>query len=463
MELEKHSDRLVFQNFIYFSTESEDPPSVNPSSVDDIMEFSDPEKDTDGKQANLVKSSASMSGLDEYEFKDEEEEEEDDLSKALNDRHILRREQRQREKDERDGGHFLAKQDKGSTKSKKSKTSRVLYCSSDSSSDEAETPPERKASPTCSLATAEGHRLDSRTKKDLSLTADHKEKGKVKKKYKNQSKNKENQELKEDGKENSKVPFFSCSASAGTETAEKAGREEDSFKMSFSPKDDSSVHLFHLPSARSPKLNHNLVDKQPAPLKQENAKTCLSVAGGPCQVDGIKQDRHTEPNYSTESCSSRGAKHKEKSKHHHKELNLDAHDRSSSPCKEDVAIDNAESALRKTDKEGKVVKKYKLKHGRRTSTVRTVSWRRTGTGRRKPEKRGTGTWSLTGSFGRKTFSKVMRMKSSCQGGQRPLKAVPHTKQQTHPLSKRKRGKAERNTAAAAKTGGRKRTEKRTKL
>ncbi|XP_064202824.1 ankyrin repeat domain-containing protein 12 isoform X1 [Anguilla rostrata] len=342
------------------SSESEDPPSVNPSSVDDNMEFSDPEKDSDGKQANLVKSSASMSGLDEYEFKDEEEEEEDDLSKALNDRHILRREQRQREKEERDGGHFLAKQDKGSSKPKKSKTSRALYCSSDSSSDEAE--PERKVSPTCSLATTEGHRLESRTKKEPSLAAEHKEKGKVKKKYKNQSKNKENQELKEDGKENSKVPFFSCSALAGTETPEKVGREEDSFKMSFSPKDDSSVHLFHLPAARSPKLNHSLVDKQPAPLKQENAKTCLSVAGGPCQVDGIKQDRHAEPDYATESCSSRGAKHKEKSKHHHKELSLDGHDRSSSPCKEDAATDSAEGALRKIDKEGKVVKKYKLKH-----------------------------------------------------------------------------------------------------
>ncbi|KAJ8337169.1 hypothetical protein SKAU_G00383890 [Synaphobranchus kaupii] len=344
------------------SSESEDPPSVNPSSVDDNMEFSDPEKDSDGKQANLVKSSASMSGLDEYEFKDEEEEEEDDLSKALNDRHILRRELRQREKDERDGSHFLAKQDKGSNKSKKAKTSRVLYCSSDSSSDEAEPPPERKASPTCSLASAEGPRLESRNKKDLNLAAEHKDKGKVKKKYKNQSKNKENQELKEDGKENSKVPFFSCSASAGAETPEKSGREEDSFKMSFSPKDDSSVHLFHLPSARSPKLNHSLADKQPAPLKQENAKTCLSVTGGPCQVDGIKQDRHAEPDYAMESSSSRGAKHKEKSKHHHKELSLDVHDRSSSPCKEDAAIDSPEGALRKTDKEGKVVKKYKLKH-----------------------------------------------------------------------------------------------------
>ncbi|XP_061110842.1 ankyrin repeat domain-containing protein 12 isoform X2 [Conger conger] len=431
------------------SSESEDPPSVNPSSVDDNMEFSDLEKDSDGKQANLVKSSASMSGLDEYEFKDEEEEEEDDLSKALNDRHILRREQRQREKDERDGGHFLAKQDKGNTKSKKSKTSRVLYCSSDSSSDEADTPPERKASPTCSLATAEGHRLDSRTKKELSLTAEHKEKGKVKKKYKNQSKNKENQELKEDGKENSKVPFFSCSASAGTETSEKASREEDSFKMSFSPKDDSSVHLFHLPSARSPKLNHNLADKQPAPLKQENAKTCLSVAGGPCQVDGIKQDRHTEPNYATESCSSRGAKHKEKSKHHHKELSLDAHDRSSSPCKEDATIDSAESALRKTDKEGKVVKKYKLKHREKDKHRKDCEVEKDRHKQKEARKEGHRNLEFDREFWKENFFKSDENEEPLPGRtETPEGSSPHKTADSSPVKEEKREGREKHSSSS---------------
>uniref|UniRef100_A0A8C9VMY1 Ankyrin repeat domain 12 n=1 Tax=Scleropages formosus TaxID=113540 RepID=A0A8C9VMY1_SCLFO len=336
---------------------SEDPASVNPSSVDDNMEYSDGEKDSDNKQTSSVKTPASASGLDEYEFKDDEEEV--DLSKALNDRHILRRELRQREKDEKDRNHLVTKQDKinpPASKSKKQKPSRILYCSSESSGDDTETPVERKSSPTSS-ATAEGHKPDAKPKKEL--VTEHKEKGKVKKKYKNLSKNKENQEVKEDGKENSKAPFFSSTV-AGLETPEK-GREEDSFKMSFSPKDDSSVHLFHLSSVKSPKLNHSLTDKQSAPLKQENAKTCVSLGDASCQVDSGKYDHYAE-DCATESSSSKGFKHKEKSKHHQRDLCLDADDRSSSPYKDAVSLDNAEGALRKTDKDGKVLKKHKLKH-----------------------------------------------------------------------------------------------------
>uniref|UniRef100_A0A8C3B687 Ankyrin repeat domain 12 n=1 Tax=Cyclopterus lumpus TaxID=8103 RepID=A0A8C3B687_CYCLU len=103
------------------SSESEDLLSVNPSSIDDNLEDSDTEKDSDGKQA--TKASSSVPGLDEYEFKDEEEEE--DLGKAMNDRHILRRELQQREKEEKDN-HVAGKQGaKGdsASKSKKQKTS----------------------------------------------------------------------------------------------------------------------------------------------------------------------------------------------------------------------------------------------------------------------------------------------------------------------------------------------------
>ncbi|MBN3324981.1 ANR12 protein, partial [Atractosteus spatula] len=346
------------------SSEFEDPLSVNPSSVDDNMEYSDMEKDSENKQLNPAKASAS--GLDEYEFKDDEEEE--DLSKALNDRHILRREMRQREKDEKERNNFMTKQEKNDQtnicRSKKQKSSRVLFCNSESSGDE--THQERKTcSPTCSLVgAADGHKTEVRTKKDLSLTVDHKEKGKVKKKFKNQSKNKENQELKDDGKENSKVAFFSTAP--GLETPEKT-REDDTFKMSFSPKDDSSVHLFHLPSVKSPKLNHSVTDKQSSPLKQENAKTCLStgVSESPLQMENVNFDHYTEADYNTESSSSKGLKHKEKSKHHQKDMGIDVEDENSTPCKEDhlgTSLDCSEGTLRKTDKEGKVIKKHKLKH-----------------------------------------------------------------------------------------------------
>lgn len=334
------------------SSESEDPPSVNPSSVDDNMEDSDTEKDSDGKPA--TKASSSMPGLDEYEFKDEEEEE--DLSKALNDRHILRRELRQREKEEKDRNHVAGKQSgKGdsSSKSKKQKTPRV-HCSSDTSSDEMESLSEKRNSPTCSQS-SETLKVDTRSKKE---NAEQKDKGKVKRKSKSQNKNKENQE---DGKENSKTLVLSLATVS--ESTEK-GREEDSFKMSFSPKDDSSVHLFHLSSIKSPKLNHSLTDKQ-TPLKQENTKMCISISDSSCPVDGVKFNHYTEADYCTEGSSTKGCKHKEKSKHQQKDSSGDGDDGHSSPYKDGSignSVDSSEGALRKTDLDGKVVKKHKLKH-----------------------------------------------------------------------------------------------------
>ncbi|XP_056148631.1 ankyrin repeat domain-containing protein 12 isoform X2 [Lampris incognitus] len=340
-------------------SESEDPPSVNPSSMDDDnMEDSEAEKDSDGK-ATMTKASSSTLGLDEYEFKDEEEEE--DLSKALKDRHILRRELRQREKEDKDRNHVAGKQasrgDTSSTssKSKKQKTSRVLLCTSDTSGDEIENLAEKRNSPTCSQS-MEGLKSDNWSKKE---NAEQKDKGKVKRKCKSQNKNKENQE---DGKENSKALVFSVATVS--ECADKT-REEDSFKMSFSPKDDSSVHLFHLSSVKSPKVNHGISDKQTTPLKQENAKMCMSINDGSCPMDGVKYNHYTEADYCTEGSSTKGCKHKEKSKHQQKDPNIDGDDGCSSPYREvsvGNSIDSTEAALRKTDIEGKVVKKHKLKH-----------------------------------------------------------------------------------------------------
>lgn len=316
------------------------------------MEDTDTEKDSDGKPA--TKASSSMPGLDEYEFKDEEEEE--DLSKALNDRHILRRELRQREKDDKHRNHVAGKQSgKGdsSSKSKKQKTPRV-HCSSDTSSDEMESLSEKRGSPTCSQS-SETIRTDSGSKKEI---ADQKEKGKVKRKNKSQNKNKENQE---DGKENSKALLLSlATVSEGPEK----GREEDSFKMSFSPKDDSSVHLFHLSSIKSPKHNHSLTDKQ-TPLKQENTKMCISINDTPASLDGVKYNHYTDTDYCTEGSSTKGCKHKEKSKHQQKDSIADSDDVHYSPYKDGSignSVDGADGALRKSDVDGKVVKKHKVKH-----------------------------------------------------------------------------------------------------
>ncbi|XP_057712850.1 ankyrin repeat domain-containing protein 12 isoform X1 [Corythoichthys intestinalis] len=314
------------------SSDSEDPPSVNPSSMDDNMDDSDTEKDSEAK----VKSSSCMQDLDEYEFKDEEEEE--DLSKALSDRHILRRELRQREKEDKECNNVAGKQiAKGDTpsKCKKPKMPR-MHCSSDTSSDERESLPDKRSSPTCSQS-SEG----VKTKKEC---CEQKDKGKVKKKNKSQNKNKENQE---DGKENSKTLVLQLATVA--ESTEK-GREEDSFKMSFSPKDDSSVHLFHLTAIKSPKLNHSMADKH-TPLKQENSS---------CPADTIKYNHYSDVDYSTEGSSTKAHKHKEKSKHHQRDGERE--DGRASPVRDATVPDSTEVLVRKTDPDGKMAKKHKLKH-----------------------------------------------------------------------------------------------------
>ncbi|CAL8346631.1 unnamed protein product [Merluccius merluccius] len=356
------------------SSDSEDPPSVNPSSVDDDNMESEGEKEPEGKPS-AVKASPSISGLDEYEFKDEEEDDDDEEEgeETLNDGHHYRRDLRQREKEDRNhmSGKPGTKTDpppppssssSSSSKSKKQKSAvRILPCSTDSSGDETDglpvAPVERRGSPSCSQSTADAFKTEqTRTKKDGAAATAGEQKGKVKRKSKGQSKNKENQE---DGKENSKEPV-----ALPFEGADKGRGDEDSFKMSFSPKDDSSVHLFHLSSVKSPKLNHGLLsDKLATPLKQENAKTSVSVADGP--ADAVKYNHYTEADYCTEGSSAKGCKHKEKSKHQQKEGDGGDDGGSRSPYKDGSlgnSVDGPEGVLRKTDVDGKVVKKHKLKH-----------------------------------------------------------------------------------------------------
>lgn len=334
--------------------ESEDPTSFNPSSVDDNMEDSDTEKDTESKPP--AKASSSMPGLDEYEFKDEEEEE--DLSKALSDRHIYRKDLRQRDKDDKDKNHVVGRQSGKGDSISKPKKQKLSHCSSDTSNDEMENLSDKRNSPTCSQS-SESVKMDTRSKKEI---VEQKEKGKVKRKSKSQSKNKENQE---DGKENSKALVLSIAAVSETmEMGREISREEDSFKMSFSPKDDSSVHLFHLSSIKSPKLNHSLTDKQ-TPLKQENAKLCISISDASAPVDAVKYNHYTEAEYCTEGSSTKACKHKEKSKHQQKDPSVDREDENFTPYKDGSttsSLDNTDGALRKTDLDGKVVKKHKLKH-----------------------------------------------------------------------------------------------------
>ncbi|XP_068093280.1 ankyrin repeat domain-containing protein 12 isoform X2 [Hyperolius riggenbachi] len=351
--------------------DSEEPQFTNLSSVDENL-------DSEGDKESLIneskhvatKGSSCTSGLDEYEFKDDEEGEDDDdededdaeIGKMMEEKRVIRNEIKKENAEGSD--NFFVKKDKIDFpklyKNRKPKPSRPLFTSSDSSDDDL-------LHEKVSLA-SESVNSDIRHRKEYSVLHELKEKGKVKKKVKNQSKNKENKELKQEKDKKENVKVVNIVMSSALDSIEKS-RDEDVFRKSLCTKDEGSLHLFQITPGKSPKHTYTLVDKQSTPLKQENTKMCISPPGGSessLQAELFHYDHIAESEYALESSSTTFSKYKEKSKHV-KDFFVEYGDRVPSKSKEDEKSPCFETTdcVAKKDKEGKVIKKHKVKHKER--------------------------------------------------------------------------------------------------
>ncbi|XP_066569866.1 ankyrin repeat domain-containing protein 11 isoform X2 [Amia ocellicauda] len=355
------------------SSEEEDAPSFAPSSsVDGNNTDSEFEKGQKLKGKNLDPPKSTATPVkDEYEFDEDDEEE---RVPPVDDKHLLKKDFRKDTVSKANSFISIPKMEvktysKSNTLTPKKTARRILSDTNSSDEDDqtlcfSTTPMTRQPPPPASTKSRESAAVTSKQQK---------EKSKVKKKRKKETKNNTNKEVRF-GKLNDKF----CTSDSESEEVESED-DKGSVQSSSCVKDPSAMSLkessvFSSLSASSSSSSHgsltsqkltpSLAEQHPKQWRTDGWKPISSPVWSDVSSlsDSVRTRLSSESDYSSEDSSLESVKQVKKRPQDKKKNNAHANTSDKKSSSDFYKNSNTEGAVSKTDKDGKVLKKHKVKH-----------------------------------------------------------------------------------------------------
>ncbi|KAG9341376.1 hypothetical protein JZ751_019482, partial [Albula glossodonta] len=353
------------------SSEEEDAPSFAPSSsVDGNNTDSEFEKGLKLKGKSLdPPKSLTTPVKDEYEFDEDDEEE---RVPPVDDKHLLKKDFRKDSASKANNFISIPKMEvktysKSNSLTPKKTARRILSDTNSSDEDEqtlcfSPTPTSRQPAPANNTKSRESATLTSKSQK---------EKSKVKKKRKKETKNNANKEVRF-GKLSDKF----CTSESESEDMESED-DKGSVQSSNCVKDSSALSLKESSifsslssssshgSLGSQKLTQSLAEQHPKQWRTDGWKTVSSPAWSDVSSlsDSVRTRLSSESDYSSADSSIESVKQvKKKTQVNRKKNNVHTNAAEKKTTSDFYKSSNTDGAVSKMDKDGKVLKKHKVKH-----------------------------------------------------------------------------------------------------
>lgn len=357
--------------FLYLeSSEEEDAPSFAPSSsVDGNNTDSEFEKGLKLKGKSLDPPKSTTTPIkDEYEFDEDDEEE---RVPPVDDKHLLKKDFRKDSVSKANSFISIPKMEvktysKTNSLTPKKPARRIMSDSNSSDEDDrtlcfTPTPTQRQTTPASNAK--------SRDSAALSSKQQQKEKSKVKKKRKKETKSNASKEVRfgkfctsdsEIGDLESEDDKGSLQSSNCIKDSNALSLKDSSVFSSLSASSSSSSHG----SLSSQKLTQSLAEQHPKQWRTDGWKTVSSPAWSDVSSlsDSVRERLSSESDYSSADSSVESVKQVKKKVPDSKKKN-NAHASATDKKSSDFyKTSNTDGAVSKTDKDGKVLKKHKVKH-----------------------------------------------------------------------------------------------------